>query len=155
MQAAIAQNTLMDWSIPRDIPRYYGRGINPSAEKQEKEQWEHIREDFDKKLDDNECCIRLANRFISGNAWLAGIMIPQKLSSAFAQRLSFTPNLEALLLLRRLIVGSYNNAVQHINAVEEYGSWELARKEADNLMKHIIRVLQKDRRRLRWLDGEW
>jgi hypothetical protein len=55
-------------------------------------------------------------------------MIPQILSSAFAERLNFIPNSEAALLFQRLVVGLYKNARNYIHAVIDYGSWELARK---------------------------
>jgi len=67
-------------------------------------------------------------------------MIPQKLASAFAERLSFKPNTEALLLLQRLTVGLYNNAKNYINAVIDYGSWELARKAAIDLRQALLEV---------------
>ena len=145
LQATIAQKTSMDWSIPRDIPSYYKRGVHSSSETEsEKLIFESLRERFDKLLTDKECALRLGNRFVSVHTWRDGIMIPQKLSSAFAQRLNFSPNSEALLLLQRLTVGLYNNARNYIDAVKDYGSWELARKESGNLMKHIVRGVQKD-----------
>jgi hypothetical protein len=153
MQAAIAQKALMDWSIPRDVPGYHERGCRPSAEKLEKEQWEHVREYFGKKLDDEECCIRLTNRFISAGCWQDGILISQKLTYAFAQRLGFNPNLEAFLLLQRIIVGLYDNAVSLIVAAEEYGSYELARKKAFDLREHLIKVIQKDMEEQNKIDG--
>lgn len=145
LQAAIAQKASMDWSIPRDIPGYYfERGANSSAEKLEKEQFDNFFGHFMKKLVDTECCTILANRLVSCDCLQKGIMIPQKLSSAFCQRLNFTPNLEALLLIQRIIVGLYNSAMGLINSAEEYGSYELARKAAKDLRAHMIEVLKND-----------
>jgi hypothetical protein len=144
LQATMAQHNLRDWAIPRDIPSYYKRGVNSFDEESQKLLLEAAREHCDKLLSDKECASRLANRIVSNHTWQHGIMIPQKLSSAFAQRLNFSPNIEALLLLQRLIVGIYNNARHYIDAVMDYGSWELARKESENFMKHIIGVAKKE-----------
>jgi hypothetical protein len=144
LQATMAQHISRNWAIPRDIPSYYERGVNWFPEESQKLLLDRAREHCDKLLSDKECASRLANRLLSNHIWRDGIMIPQKLSSAFAQRLNFSPNIEALLLLQRLIVGIYNNARNYIDAVIDYGSWELARKESDNLMKHIIGVAKKE-----------
>jgi hypothetical protein len=144
MQAAIVQKTLRNWSIPRDFSDYLNRGVNTSAEMQEKKTRNDINDDFDKKLDDKEGCIRLANRFICRNCWQDGIVIPQKLSSAFAQRISFNPNLDAVLLLQRVIVGLYNNAAHFIIAVEQCGSYELTRKARIDLIQLIKDSLRQD-----------
>ena len=143
-EATIAQKTLMDWSTPRDIPAYYKRGANPSAEKEAKLLLNSVREHFDKLLSDKECSLRLSNRLVSVESWRDGIMIPQKLSSAFAQQCSLKPNTEALLLLQRLTVGLYRNARDYIDAVNDYGSWELARKSADDLNKQLRVALALD-----------
>ncbi len=143
LQAAIAQKVSMDWSIPRDIPLYYrDEEKRPFETESEKRIFESLREHYDKLLTDKECASRLGNRFVSVEAWRDGIMIPQKLSSALAQRLTFSPNIEALLLLQRLTVGLYNNAKDYINAIVDYGSWKLARKAADDFRQHLIRVAQ-------------
>lgn len=142
LQATIAQHTSRNWARFRDLPSYYGTGVNsfPEGDLLLKNSYEH----FNKLLSDKEYASRLANRWLSAHGWRDGIMIPQKLSSAFVQRFNFSPNIEAFLLIQRLIVGTYNNARNYINSVMDYGSWELARKETDNLMKHIISSVQKD-----------
>ncbi len=172
-KATIAQQTSRDWSTPRDIPGYYERGIAPFYEKEMKRSFENMREYYEKELKrsfevmheyyekelkrnvgdmnefydklvaDKECATRLSNRIVSCHTWQDGIMIPQNLSSAFAQRLNFSPNFEAFLLLQRLIVGLYNNAKHYINMVREYGSWDLARIEGEDFMKRIIKVTQE------------
>jgi len=144
MQAAIVQKTLWNWSIPRAFPDYHNRGVNPSGVESCKKSCDKIRVDCDKEIDDQECCIRLANRFFCCNCWQDGIVIPQKLSSVFAQRISFTPNLEALLLLQRIIVGLYNNSLSFIIAVEQYGSYELAMKARIDLIQLITDSVRKD-----------
>ena len=143
-EATVAQKTLRDWSTPRDIPAYYKRGANPSAEEEAKLILNSVREHFDKLLSDKECSLRLSNRLVSVESWRDGIIISQKLSSAFAQRLSLSPNSEVLFLIQRLTVGLYKNAKDYINAVEDYGSWQLARKASNELMQHLIRVAQKE-----------
>lgn len=142
-QASTAQKISMDWSVTRDTG-YYGRDVLFSETKGEKLIGDSIRDSYDKRLADKECASRLANRLLSVDAWRDGIMIPQKLSSAFAQRLNFSPNIEALLLIQRLSVGLCNNARNYIDAVMDYGSWKLAREESDKFVKHIIRIVQKD-----------
>lgn len=99
-----------------------------------------LTEHYDKLLSDKECLTRLLNRFASFHVWRDGIMIPQKLSSAFAQQCNIKPNTEAILLLQRLMVGLYNNARNYIDAVIDYGSWELARKSADDLTQWLLKV---------------
>jgi len=143
-EATLAQKTSRDWSTPRDIPAYYERGANPFTEKEAKLLMNSIREHFAKLLSDKECSLRLSNRLISVESWRDGIIISQKLSSAFTQRLNFSPNSEAFFLIQRLTVGLYKNAKDYINAVEDYGSWELARKASDELRQHLIRVAQKE-----------
>jgi hypothetical protein len=139
LEAGIAQKTSMDWSIPRDIPSYYERGVNSFPEESQKLFLRGFREHFDNKLlSDKECASRVANRLQSVPSWRDGIMIPQKLSSSFAQRIGFSPNTEALLLLQRLTVGLYRNARNYINALNDYGSWELARKSAHDLRTALL-----------------
>ncbi len=142
MQATIAQKTELDWSIPRDFPGYYERGVRPSAEKWTRESWEELRKDFGQQLDDEDCCTRLANRGISCDAWQDGIMLPQKLSSAFFHRISFTPNFEALLLIQRVVVGLYNNAALLIKDAEKHGSYEVARKTRLELRVELMKKVR-------------
>ena len=145
LRATIAQRVSMDWATPRDVPsNYRDEEKRPFETESEKLIFESLREHYDKLLTDKECASRLGNRFVSVEAWREGIMILQQLSSAFAQRLNFSPNIEALLLLQRLTVGLYKNAKDYINAVIDYGSWKLAREESDNLMQQIMREVQKD-----------
>ncbi len=143
LQAAIAQNSSRDWSIPRDIPSYYERGVNSFPEESQKLFLRGFHEHFDKLLSDKECASRVANRLLSIPSWRDGIMIPQKLSSSFAQRIGFSPNTEALFLLQRLTVGLYRNARDYINAVNDYGSWELARKSAHDLRAALLEAGRK------------
>lgn len=144
-QATLAQRVSMDWSIPRDIPLHYrAEEKRPFETESEKRIFESLREHYDKLLTDKECASRLGNRFVSVEAWRDGIMIPQKLSSAFAQRLTFSPNIEALLLLQRLTIGLYNNAKDYIEAVIDYGSWKLARKASGDFRQHLITVAQTE-----------
>lgn len=154
MQAAIVQKTSMKWDIPRDIPDYYERSLNRSTEKLEQSSWEHYRDEFNKKLDDKECCGRIANRMISCHCWQDGITIPQKLSSAFAQRISFNPNLDALLLIQRVIVGLYNNAASFIIGVEQYGSYELAKKARIDFIQFINDWYRKEKEKQKRSDQE-
>ncbi len=142
-QAHMAQRISRDWSVPRDSG-YYMREIPQSVEKEEDLLLKTMREHYDKLLSDKECSLRLSKRLVSAHTWRDGIMIPQKLSSAFAQRLNFSPNIEALLLIQRLIVGLYENARDYINAVRDYGSWELARKATDGFRQHLIRIAQTE-----------
>lgn len=141
LETAIAQNNSIDWSIFRDMPAYYERAIHSSPPE------EFIRlsiqsylEHYDKLLNDKECALRLSNRLASILSWRDGIIIPQKLSSSFAERLSLTPNHETIFLFQRLVVGLYRNAKNYINAVIDYGSWELARKAATDLRQSILKA---------------
>ncbi len=143
LEAAIAQNDSVNWSTFRDMPAYYERAIRSSPpEKFIRLSAQSYLEHFDKlikdKINEKECALRLSNRLASIQPWRDGIMIPQKLSSAFAERLSFIPNSEATLLFQRLVVGLYNNARNYINAVIDYGSWELARKAAIDLRQSLL-----------------
>lgn len=142
-KAAIAQNSSRHWEISRDLPDYYDRGVNSSAEKEAEQLTESFQQHLRKHLTDEECVIRLSNRVMGVMAWRDGIMISQKLSSAFAQRIGIEPNVETLFLLQRLAVGLFNNAMNYINAVREYGSWELARKDFAELKEDLLRVGQK------------
>ena len=151
LEAAIAQNDSVNWSTSRDMPEYYERAIHSSpsvkyiklSTQSFREHYDRfLREHFDKllndKVNDKECSLRLSNRLVSIQSWRDGIMIPQKLSSTFAERLSFIPNSEVTLLFQRLVVGLYNNAKNYINAVIDYGSWELARKAAIDLRQALL-----------------
>ena len=145
LQSTIAQRVSLDWSIPRNIPLHYtGEEKHPFETESEKLIFESLREHYDKLLTDKECASRLGNRLVSVEAWRDGIMIPQKLSSAFAQRLTFSPNIEALLLLQRLTIGLYNNSKDYIEAVIDYGSWKLARKASDDFRQHLTRLAQTE-----------
>jgi len=145
LEAAIAQSHSIDWSTFRDMPAYYERAAFPFSSVPE----EAIRlsaqsflEYFGKLLkdevNDKECAIRLSNRLATVNSWRVGIMIPQKLSSAFAERLGFIPNSETIFLFHRLVVGLYKNARNYINDVSDYGSWELARKAAIDRRQSLL-----------------
>ncbi len=143
LEAAIAQSNSVNWSTFRDMPAYYERAVRSSTpEKFIKLSAQTYLEHFDKflkdKVNDKECALRLSNRLASVQSWRDGIMIPQKLSSAFAERLSFIPNSEVTLLFQRLVVGLYNNARNYIKAVIDYGSWELARKATIDLRQSLL-----------------
>ncbi len=142
LEAAIAQSNTRDWSASRDMGGYHGVASFSLGEKAIKFNAQVMLEHFDKflndKVYDKECALRLSNRLASINCWRDGIMIPQKLSSAFAERLSVIPNSETLFLFQRLVVGLYNNAGNFINAVIEYGSWELARKATIDLRQSLF-----------------
>jgi len=160
LEAAIAQGNSIAWSAPRDM-EYYERAVLSSPPVPDyfvKFTTEITREHFDKflrdhldevlkllkhRVSDTECSLRLSNRLASIHSWRDGIMIPQKLSSAFAERLSFIPNSEALLLLQRLVVGLYKNARDFTRAVIDYGSWEAAKRTTIALRQAIIRAARK------------
>jgi hypothetical protein len=142
VQAATAHNNSWDWSVPRDSSVYWDVNNNywkPTTEEAKRE-LARLLESSCRDLADKECATRVANRYYSSNLWRDGIMISQKLSSAFAQRLSFGPNSKTLMLLQRLTVGFYKNARDYINAVRYFGSWESARKDADDLRQALIRA---------------
>ncbi len=148
-QARTAQKISRDWSVSRDAGYYEGDFLF-SETTGEKLIEDSIRDYYDKRLADKECASRLANRVLSVDAWREGIMILQQLSSTFAQRLNFSPNIEALLLLQKLTVGLYKNAKDYINAVIDYGSWELAQKAAIDLSQSLLEagreLLEKQKR---------
>lgn len=131
VEAAVAQSASVDFSTFRSSPFHDG-WLNPSAEKEIKLLLSSFRGHFDKLLDasagnDTECSLRLSNRVGSIMAWRDGVMVSQKLSLAFAERLGLAPSLENTVLFQRLVVGLYKNAKNYINAVTNYGSWEQAR----------------------------
>ena len=163
LEAAIAQYDSVNWSTFRDMPAHYERATHSSPPEKfirlsAQNYLEHfdkfLKDHFDKllkdKINDKECALRLSNRLASVQSWRDGIMIPQKLSSSFAQRIGFSPNTEALLLLQRLTVGLYRNARDYISAVIDYGSWELARKAAIDLRQSLLEsgreLLEKQKR---------
>ena len=139
-QVSIAQQISTDWSVFKDTGYFekddYLGSIDKAIEKS-------IRDDMEKLHTDEECAKRLANRLLSVSSWQEGILIPQKLSSTFAQRNNFSPNIEALFLLQRLTVGLYKNAKDYINEVISCGSWELARKASDEFIQHLKKFAQK------------
>lgn len=157
LEAAIAQSNSVNWSTFRDMPDYYERAravrssspdksIEVSAQSFREHYDKILREDWGKLivgLDYKDCSLRLSNRLASIQSWRDGIMIPQRLSSAFAERLGITPTTEVTLLFQRLVMGLYNNARNYINAVIDYGSWELARKATIDLRQSLLEVGRK------------
>lgn len=156
LEAAIAESDSVDWSVPRDVPAYYERATRSSppesitrrtVQAELKRYGELLRGRFGSlikgEIDVEECALRLANRLASVQSWRDGIMIPQRLASSFALRIGYSPNTEALLLFQRLTVGLYSNASSYINAVGDYGSWELARKAALDLRQNVLEAGRK------------
>lgn len=144
MKAAMDQASSMQWSIPRDIPAYYERGMMCSAGKEQDQLLENLRTRYVKLLPDNECLTRVLTRLMSMARWADGVMIQQRLCVVLAQRLALASSLETLFFLQRVIDGLYRNASNYIELVQDYGSWDEARKASDVILQRIIHSVKGD-----------
>ena len=89
---------------------------------------------------DTDCVERFIARCY-GDYWQTGIL-SQKLTVALMERLECQLNLQATFKLQEVIIAMYNRAMDFIETVAEWGSWERSLEITDNVRSHIMGALR-------------
>ena len=97
---------------------------------------------FNKYLTDSECRDRLLYRFLAIPCDISRItLLSQKLSLTMMKRLGCNLKQVGLFALQRVVVGLYDNAVNYLDTVSEYGSYEAAKDTRRALLQGLKRVV--------------
>lgn len=105
---------------------------------------EYLTGRFSKYTIDSECRERLVIRFLSLPCDIERITaLSQGLSLTLTERLGCDLKQAGTFALQRIIVGLYDNAVNYLDAVREYGSYKAAKDAQGALLESLKRVARK------------
>jgi hypothetical protein len=142
----VAEQTISEsWGRLRDIPKAIRD--EDYEEVQEKfliEEAKLLTDMLSKCTTDSECRDRLVFRFLAVPCNISEItVLSQKLSLKLTERLGCTPKQAGLFALQKVIVGLYSNAVNYLDAVRQYGSYEAYKDTRRALLQGLKRVARE------------
>lgn len=139
----LAEETVGEnWGRLRDI----SKAVRDEDYEELKEKWlveqgRDLTRLFSRCTTDSECIERLVIRFLAVPCDMSRItVLSQKLSLTLTERLGRDLKQAGLLALQRVIVGLYENAVNYLDAVRQYGSYAAAKDTRKALLKGLKRV---------------
>lgn len=143
----IAEETISrGWGRFRDIPSAIREEDREKiAETGLIAQTEDLIEEFSKYITDSECRGRLVYRFLAvhDTRWdISRItLLSQKLSLTMMKQLGCELEQTGFFALQRFIIGLYENAVNYLDAVREWGSYEAAKDARRSLLQGLKKAL--------------
>jgi len=147
----IAEETVISesWGCLRDI----SVAIREEDQEEIAEKWlmEKIRnltDLFGKYSTDSECRDRLVTRFLYIPCGINRITaLSQKFSLKLSERLGCDLKKAGLFTLQRIVVGLYDNAVNYLDAVQEWGSYEAAKDALGDLLEGLHKVARQQQQK--------
>jgi len=133
------------WGRLRDIPKAVrDEDYAETGEKFLIEQAKLLTDMFSKCITDSECRDRLVIRFLAVPCDISRITaLSQELSLTLMERLGCDLKQAGLFALQRVIVGLYDNAVNYLDVVREWGSYEAGKDTRRALLEGLKRVARK------------
>jgi hypothetical protein len=137
------------WGVLRDIPADVREEDREKiAEMSLTEPMKHSIDLFSKYITDSECRDRLVIRLLAIPCDISRItLLSQKLSLTLTERLGREPKQAGFFALQRVIVSLYMNAVNYLDAVHQYGSYEAYKDKRRALLQNIKRVVREQQQK--------
>lgn len=140
LASTLAEETVLgNWGRLRDIPKAIR---DEHYEKFKEESFLRLVQNWDELLSkyvtDSELRGRLVIRSLAVPCSMSRItVLSQKISLILAERLKCDLNQAGLFALQRVIVGLYDNAINYLDAVHEWGSYRVAKDAREGALAHL------------------
>lgn len=99
---------------------------------------------FGMHVADNECLKRLIVRMLAIPCDTQRITaFSQSISLILAERLGIDPKANGLFAVQRIVVGLYGNALNYLDSVRDYGSYDAAKNARADLLQGLIKWVKR------------